>query len=133
LNSRYNDLWTRDTLRGELERRLSAAASQPTLRARTPIQWSLTAEPATADVFLTRDETLIATMSEAIEHVTGVRPVLSTTGGTSDARFIKDYCPVVEFGPVGATMHAVDERVPLADIEQAARIYEAFLDAYFPS
>ena len=132
LNSRYNDLWTRQTLRGELERRLAAAASVPTLRARLPIQWTLAEEPATSDVFLTRDEALIATISDAIEAVTGHRPALSTSGGTSDARFIKDYCPVVEFGPVGATMHAVDERVPLADIDQAARIYETFLDAYFP-
>jgi succinyl-diaminopimelate desuccinylase len=132
LNSRYNDLWTRETLRAELERRLSAAASQSALRAQVPIQWSLAEEPASADVFLTQDETLIVTISDAVEAVTGRRPALSTTGGTSDARFIKDYCPVVEFGPVGATMHAVDERVPLADIEQAARIYEAFLDAYFP-
>jgi succinyl-diaminopimelate desuccinylase len=64
--------------------------------------------------------------------VTGRRPALSTSGGTSDARFIKDYCPVVEFGPVGTTMHQIDERIPLADVEEAARIYEAFLDLYFP-
>lgn len=132
LNSRYNDLWTRESLRGELERRLSAAADQTTLRAQLPIRWTLVEEPATSDVFLTRDEELIGTVSDAVEAVTGLRPALSTSGGTSDARFIKDYCPVVEFGPVGASMHAADERVPLADIDQAARIYEAFLDAYFP-
>lgn len=132
LNSRYNDCWTRADLRAEIERRLGAAAGEPTLGARLPIRWSLQEEPSNSDVFLTRDDALIATVSNAIESVTGLRPALSTTGGTSDARFIKDYCPVVEFGPVGATMHQIDERVPLADIEQAARIYEAFLDAYFP-
>ena len=57
--------------------------------------------------------------------------MLSTTGGTSDARFIKAYCPVVEFGLVGQTMHAVDERVPLADLDTLARIYERALDVYF--
>ena len=88
-------------------------------------------EPSNSDVFLTRDDELIGTVSAAIERVTGRRPVLSTSGGTSDARFIKDYCPVVEFGPVGKTMHQIDECVPLAEIEQAAQVYEAFLDLFF--
>jgi succinyl-diaminopimelate desuccinylase len=131
LNSRYNDLWARPTLRAELERRLKRAAGDPTLGAELPVRWTLSEEPASSDVFITRDERLIRLISDAVEKVTGQRPVASTSGGTSDARFIKDYCPVVEFGPVGATMHAIDERVPLADIEQAARVYELFLDAYF--
>ena len=131
LNSRYNDCWTRPTLRAEIERRLAAAADDPALGARTPVRWALVEEPTGSDVFLTRDEALIGAMSDAIETVTGRRPALSTGGGTSDARFIKDFCPVVEFGPVGKTMHQIDERVPLADIEETARIYEAFLDAYF--
>jgi succinyl-diaminopimelate desuccinylase len=131
LNSRFNDRWTRQTLRAELHRRLAAAAEDTTLRARTPVRWRLEEEPTGADVFLTRDEALIGTISAAVEKVTGRRPALSTGGGTSDARFIKDYCPVVEFGLVGTSMHQVDERVPLAEVEQAARIYEAFLDAYF--
>jgi len=70
-------------------------------------------------------------MSRAIEQVTGRKPELSTTGGTSDARFIKDYCPVAEFGMVGRTMHKVDEEVALADIERLARIYEGILDGFF--
>ena len=57
--------------------------------------------------------------------------MLSTTGGTSYARFIKDYCPVVEFGLVGQTMHMVDERVPLADLETLTRIYQRFLADWF--
>ena len=63
--------------------------------------------------------------------MTGRKPVLSTTGGTSDARFIKNYCPVVEFGLVGQTMHAVDERVPVADLVALTAIYRRILDRYF--
>jgi len=61
----------------------------------------------------------------------GRRPELSTKGGTSDARFIKDACPVVEIGLVGATMHAVDERVPIEDIDTLTRVYERALTRYF--
>ena len=82
-------------------------------------------------VFLTRDNALIESLSGAIEAVTGRQPKLSTTGGTSDARFIKDYCPVVEFGLVGQTMHMVDERVAVADLEGLTRIYETFIDRWF--
>ena len=133
LNSRYNDLWTAESLREHLTARLERAARDPRLRpgAAGPVRFRLDVEPSTSDVFLARDEALIATLSGAIAAVTGRAPALSTGGGTSDARFIKNYCPVVEFGPVGATMHQVDERVPLADIEAAARVFEAFLDAFF--
>ena len=82
-------------------------------------------------VFLTRDERLIASLSSAIEAAIGRVPKLSTTGGTSDARFIKDYCPVVEFGLVGQTMHMVDERVAVADLETLTRIYETFIARWF--
>ena len=133
INSRYNDLWTRTSLHAEIERRFAVAAGDATLSARLPIRWRLAEEPASPDAFLTHDPDLIRIVSDAIEKVTGLRPALSTGGGTSDARFIKDYCPVVEFGPVGATMHQIDERVPLAEIEQAALVYEAFLDVYFPT
>ena len=67
----------------------------------------------------------------AVATVTGRRPKLSTSGGTSDARFIKDYCPVVEFGLVGKTMHMVDERVALADLETLTQIYLRFLEDWF--
>jgi succinyl-diaminopimelate desuccinylase len=131
LNSRYNDCWTHATLGAELRRRLGAAAGSSSLGAKTPVRWRLAEEPSNSDVFLTRDETLVRIVSDAVETVTGRRPELATSGGTSDARFIKDYCPVVEFGPVGKTMHQIDECVPLADIEAASRIYEAILDACF--
>ena len=81
-------------------------------------------------MFLTHDARLIETVAGAIEAVTGRRPELSTNGGTSDARFIKDYCPVVEFGLVGRTMHMVDERVPLFDLEQLTQIYREVLERW---
>ena len=63
--------------------------------------------------------------------MTGRRPELSTTGGTSDARFIKDHCPVAEFGLISQTMHQVDERIPTAAVEELAEIYRRVLDGYF--
>ena len=67
----------------------------------------------------------------SIEESTGIKPVLSTTGGTSDARFIKDYCPVIEFGLVGQTMHQIDERVPVSDISRLTGIYHDVIRRYF--
>ena len=67
----------------------------------------------------------------AIEEVTGRKPKLSTTGGTSDARFIKDYCPVLEFGLVGQTMHQVDECAPVKDLVTLTAIYRRIIDKYF--
>ncbi len=70
-------------------------------------------------------------MIDRLVAVTGRTPLLSTSGGTSDARFIKDYCPVAEFGLVGRTMHMVDERVALADLETLTDIYSRFLQDWF--
>lgn len=130
-NSRYNDRWTRATLIAEIERRLESAAHDPALSAKIPIRWRLLPEPPSSDVFLTRDVALIELVSGAIEKTTGRHPKLSTSGGTSDARFIKNYCPVVEFGPVGSTMHQIDERISLAELERTSAIYEEILEAYF--
>jgi hypothetical protein len=71
--------------------------------------------------------------ADAVEAETGRRPVLSTTGGTSDARFIKDHCPVLEFGLVGQTMHQVDERVAVADLEPAGGDLPAVFGIVFPA
>ena len=131
-NSRFNDCWTRESLIAEIERRLDASSRDPILIAEKSVHWLLLPEPPSSDVFLTRDDALIGIVAGAIEKVTGGRPALSTSGGTSDARFIKDFCPVVEFGPVGTTMHQVDERIPIAEVEQTAAIYEEILEAYFP-
>jgi succinyl-diaminopimelate desuccinylase len=81
--------------------------------------------------FFTQPGILTDVVQNACEAVTGRRPELSTTGGTSDARFIKDFCPVCEFGLVGATMHQVNERVEVADIETLTQIYERVLRDYF--
>jgi succinyl-diaminopimelate desuccinylase len=70
-------------------------------------------------------------VSEAVQAITGVTPVLSTSGGTSDARFIKDHCPVVELGLVGKTMHQVDESVPVEQISQLKAVYSRILRDYF--
>ncbi len=66
-----------------------------------------------------------------MREITGVTPSLSTDGGTSDARFIKELCPVVEFGLLTKTIHKIDEHVSLADLEQLTAVYRRFLDLYF--
>ncbi|MGB8059876.1 MAG: M20/M25/M40 family metallo-hydrolase, partial [Pseudolabrys sp.] len=82
-------------------------------------------------VFLTKPGPFTELVSNAVAEITGRKPVLSTTGGTSDARFITHHCPVVEFGLVGQTMHQVDERVPIADLQALTTIYRKIIDRYF--
>lgn len=131
-NIRHNDTWTSDSVQAEIGRRLDAAAADVTLRPdRMPARYDLVWAERPSHVFLTRDERLVASLSAAIESRTGRVPKLSTTGGTSDARFIKDYCPVVEFGLVGQTMHMVDENVPVADLEVLTGIYQTFIARWF--
>jgi len=131
-NIRFNDTWTADTLRAEIIRRLDTAATDGALRpGREPVKYEIIWADRPSHVFLTRNNALIASLSSAIESVSGQSPRLSTTGGTSDARFIKDYCPVVEFGLVGQTMHMVDERVAVADLETLTAIYETFIARWF--
>ena len=128
-NVRFNDNWTIETLQAEIHNRLDRAAE--TLRPDRPIDFDLTWRDRPSPVFLTRDEKLIATLRGSVTMVTGRIASLSTSGGTSDARFIKDFCPVVEFGLVGQTMHMVDERVALADLETLTEIYLRFLEDWF--
>lgn len=123
-NIRFNDLWTPDTLEAEIRRRLDAAAGNA-------VRHTAAFEPTNAVAFLTRPERFVELFADAVEAETGRRPALSTTGGTSDARFIKDHCPVLEFGLVGQTMHQVDERVAVADLERLTAIYRRFLSGYF--
>ncbi|XBQ16450.1 MAG: succinyl-diaminopimelate desuccinylase [Oceanicaulis sp.] len=85
----------------------------------------------TGEAFLTRSGPFTDLLKAAVSEVTGQEPALTTGGGTSDARFIKDYCPVAEFGLVGATMHQIDERVPAADVTALAAIYARVLNRYF--
>jgi succinyl-diaminopimelate desuccinylase len=81
--------------------------------------------------FLTQPGPFTELVSDAVAKVTGSKPETSTSGGTSDARFIKDHCPVVELGLSGTTMHKVDECMPVSDIHRLTDIYESVLDAYF--
>ena len=87
----------------------------------------------TGESFITTPGPLSNILSQAVKKSTGRTPELSTTGGTSDARFIKDYCPVAEFGMSGQTMHKTDENVPLADIKALTDIYQTVLEEYFQS
>lgn len=123
-NIRYNNLWTRPLIEDWVRLQCEAAAGG------TGARYDL-AFSGTGDVFLTEPGPLVATMQSAVEHVTGQRPRLTTGGGTSDARFIKDHCPVIEFGLVNETIHQVDERVPLVDLERLTEIYERFIESYF--
>ncbi len=123
-NIRFNDRHTQGSLRELVEARLAKAAGN---RIKTHIVW----EPSNANVFVTKPGAFTDLAVAAIEDVTGVKPELSTSGGTSDARFISQYCPVIEFGLVGQTMHQVDERASVADIEKLTKIYRGILDRYF--
>jgi succinyl-diaminopimelate desuccinylase len=95
------------------------------------IRWHIEWEPSNADAFLAPPGPFTDLVVGAIAEVTGRTPVLSTSGGTSDARFIKDYCPVLEFGLVGRTMHQVDEQTPVDDLVQLTAIYRKILEWYF--
>ena len=131
-NIRFNDTWTADTVKAEILRRLDAAAATNPLRpGREATRYEITWADRPSHVFLTRNDALIGSLSASVKEITGKQPQLSTTGGTSDARFIKDYCPVVEFGLVGQTMHMVDERGAVADLETLTRIYGDFITRWF--
>ncbi|MBO6717863.1 MAG: succinyl-diaminopimelate desuccinylase [Rhizobiaceae bacterium] len=131
-NVRFNDTWTADSLKAEIAKRLADAASSAQARPEgQPVQFDLVWRDRPSPVFLTRDNRLVELLTGAIQTETGQTPELSTSGGTSDARFIKDYCPVVEFGLVGKTMHTVDERVALTDLEALTRIYRRVLESWF--
>ena len=93
---------------------------------------TITLTPAiSGEAFLTEQGPFTELVAGAVEAVSGQRPDLSTTGGTSDARFIRDLCPVVELGLVGRTMHAVDERAPVEEIRRLQSVYETLIRRYF--
>ncbi len=119
-NSRFNDGFNPATLEAEIRRRLDSVGGTYDLRVE-----------CSGVSFVTPPGDLSTLLRAAVKAETGLDPELSTTGGTSDARFIKDYCPVIEFGLTGQTMHKVDENVALADLEALTRIYERMLEAYF--
>jgi succinyl-diaminopimelate desuccinylase len=123
-NIRYNDCHSQSSLKTLIEQRAEAAAAG---RVRFSFDW----QPSNADVFVNRPGPFTELAVAAITEVSGRTPTLSTSGGTSDARFIKDYCPVLEFGLVGQTMHAVDECAPVADLVTLTAIYRRMIEKYF--
>jgi succinyl-diaminopimelate desuccinylase len=123
-NIRFNNCHTLESLKALIEERALKAAGN---RIRFTFDW----QPSNAGVFVTKPGPFTELVAKAIGEVTGRTPELSTTGGTSDARFITHYCPVVEFGLVGQTMHQVDERVPIADLRALTTIYRKIIDRYF--
>jgi succinyl-diaminopimelate desuccinylase len=122
-NIRFNDCHSYASLKRLVEERAGKAAGK--------VRWTIDWEPSNADVFVTKPSPFTDVVVGAVAEVTGRKPKLSTSGGTSDARFIKDYCPVVEFGLVGTTMHATDERVPIKDLQTLTAVYRKILDNYF--
>jgi succinyl-diaminopimelate desuccinylase len=123
-NVRFNDKHSAESLKAQLSEQATLALSG------TDLSVSLDFEPPCVS-FLTDPGPLDAALSEAVNEVTGLTPSLSTDGGTSDARFIKEYCPVVEFGLLTASIHKADEHASLADIEQLTAIYRRFISLYF--
>jgi succinyl-diaminopimelate desuccinylase len=124
LNIRFNPSHTGETLVRWLKEHCKAA--ERGFDGRISLRAAISGE-----AFLTRPGRFTDVAAEAVKAVTGRTPELSTTGGTSDARFIRALCPVIEFGLVGATMHKVDEAAPVQEIRDLARIYERLIDGYF--
>jgi succinyl-diaminopimelate desuccinylase len=123
-NIRFNDCHSQISLKTLIEHLAATAAGK---RVRWHVEW----EPSNADAFLLERGPFVDLVAGAVKETTGRVPKLSTSGGTSDARFIKNYCPVLEFGLVGQTMHQVDECAPLADFTTLTAIYRKVLDRYF--
>lgn len=124
VNIRFNDLHSGAGLTDWLRREAGAVTAE------TGVTFDI-AVRVSGEAFLTPAGPLSDLVAGAVEAETGRRPELSTTGGTSDARFIRAHCPVVEFGLPGQTMHQVDERVAVADIEGLTKIYRRILTDYF--
>ena len=119
-NIRFNDLHRAHEMESWVRAKLDGVGGDYDLRVRV-----------TGESFLTPPGPLSAILSTAVQEVTGKTPELSTSGGTSDARFIKDYCPVAEFGMVGRTMHQTNECIEVADIDALSEIYLKTMDNFF--
>jgi succinyl-diaminopimelate desuccinylase len=124
VNIRFNDRHMAASLEGWLRREAAEVGRATGIDIATRVQVS-------GEAFLTEPGPLTDLVAKAVAQETGVTPVLSTTGGTSDARFVKDHCPVVEFGLVGRTMHQIDERVEVAQIGRLKAVYGRILENYF--
>lgn len=124
VNIRFNDLHSGDSLSAWLRGQAQTIAAQYDVQIDVQIKVS-------GESFLTPPGPLSDLVARAVEAETGVAPVLSTSGGTSDARFVKNHCPVVEFGLVGQSMHKVDEHVRVEHIHQLKAVYGRILRDYF--
>jgi succinyl-diaminopimelate desuccinylase len=124
VNIRFNDLHSGDSLTADLTRRARDISDQ------TGVALTVQAD-ISGEAFLTQPGPFVDLVRDVVAGQTGRRPELSTSGGTSDARFVKDHCPVVEFGLVGRFMHQVDERVPVVQVGQLKDIYQRILERYF--
>ena len=131
-NIRYNDIWSRDTITDWINENLNAAHDTLNNAIDGENKFSLTVDiNHSGEAFLTPTGTLSELAVSAVEKTLGMTPKLSTSGGTSDARFIKDHARVIEFGLVGKTMHKVDEHVRVNDIQSLTKIYQEILSGYF--
>ena len=131
-NIRYNDKWSRNTITDWINENLNAAHEALNNAINDENKFSLTVDiNHSGEAFLTPTGTLSELAVSAVEKTLGMTPELSTSGGTSDARFIKDHARVIEFGLVGKTMHKVDEHVRINDIQSLAKIYQEILSGYF--
>jgi len=124
VNIRFNDAHSSSTLSGWLREEADRIAAESGANVELQVKVS-------GESFITPPGELSALIAASVEAETGVRPEMSTTGGTSDARFVKHHCPVVEFGLVGKTMHQVDERVAVEQVHQLKGIYGRILRDYF--
>jgi succinyl-diaminopimelate desuccinylase len=122
-NIRFNDCHSQASLKTLIETRAQAAAA--------PAPWRIDWESSNADVFMAEPGAFLDLVVGAIAEIAGRSPKLSTTGGTSDARFIKNYCPVLELGLVGRTMHQTDECTTVADLALLTAVYRRILERYF--
>ena len=101
-----------------------------TVKAALGGNWHVTTTES-AEAFITEPGAFVGLVQDAVQAETGLLPILSTSGGTSDARFVKDYCPVLEFGPTNSTVHQVNERIDVEELKATARIYRRIIDSYF--
>jgi succinyl-diaminopimelate desuccinylase len=128
LNIRFNPTWTGAELVGWLEAACRDAEGEFPEGSGATV--SITTR-ISGEAFYTAPGPFVTTVAKAVEEVTGAAPELSTSGGTSDARYFRALCPVVELGLVGTTMHMVDERTPVAELQSLTRIYEGVIRRYF--
>jgi succinyl-diaminopimelate desuccinylase len=123
-NIRFSTEHGYETLKSWVDAQISAVRND------TGGTWSVTSSEG-AEAFITEPGAFVGLVQDAVQEETGLLPTLSTSGGTSDARFIKDYCPVLEFGPTNATIHQVNEHIDVEELMATTRIYARIIESYF--